>query len=278
MSRILWGLAVALCAFAAEGRVWAQTPQPEYHVVLTYIKVAPGMADAYRDHLVKVSAKVYEELFKDQPTLVTWSAASVMYGGPDSQYDVVTSALYSGSVAEPSTPPDALFQKAAGMTRADYMKKMDTLRTVVGTELLSSVSRSATPGGTKAGDFRVIQQLRAKPGMANEVSELLRTRLHPMMEMRRTGGELKAWAAWTRQFPSGTSSAYDMLLVNTYKDLASAVKGLDTSRTAEIFAKANPGKSYATYVNDARDYAEVVGRALHRIEALVERPAGPATR
>lgn len=273
MGRILSGLAVASCLVAAEGQVWAQVAQPEYYVVLTYMKVEPGMADAYRDHLVNVAPKFYEELIKEQPNFMAWSAATTMFGGTDAGYDVVTAALYSGLPPEPSTPADALYQKAAGMTRVDYMKKMATLRTVVGTELLSSIARSTAPGVAKVGDFRVIQQLRAKPGMGNELSELLRTRLHPMIDMRRTAGELKTWGAWGLQFPSGSSSAYDVMLVNTYKDMASAVKGLDTSKTAEMFGKANPGKSYATYVNDTRDYAEVVTRGMHRIIAMVERPA-----
>ncbi|BCS35420.1 hypothetical protein TBR22_A46470 [Luteitalea sp. TBR-22] len=273
MNRILSGLTVALCLGAAEGSALAQAAQPEYHVVLTYIKTAPGMQDAYRDHLVNVSSKFYGELLKEQPNLMGWSAASAMFDGVDSRYDYVTATIYSGLPPEPSTPADALYQRAAGMTRAEYVKKLATMRTVVGTELLSSISRSMAPGTARVGDFRVTQQLKAKPGMGNEVTDLLRTRLHPMMDMRRTAGELKSWGAWARQFPGGTSSTYDVLLVNTYKDMASALKGLDASKTADVFAKANPGKSYATYVNDARDYAEVAVRGLTRVVALVERPA-----
>lgn len=278
MNRILSGLTVALCVCAAEGSAGAQAAQPEYHVVLTYIKTAPGMQDAYRDHLVNVSTKFYGELLTEQPNLMGWSAASTMFGGVDSHYDYVTATIYSGLPPEPSLPSDAMYQKAAGMTRAEYVKKLGALRTIVGTELLSSVGRSMAPGTAKVGDFRVLQQLKTKPGMGNELTDLLRTRLLPMMDARRTAGELKSWGAWTRQFPSGTSSTYDTMLVNTYKDMASALKGLDASKTAEVFGKANPGKSYAGYVNDARDYAEVTSRVMHRVVALVERPAGPATR
>ncbi len=278
MNTILSGVTVALCVCAAEGSVWAQAAQPEYHVVLTYIKTAPGMQDAYREHLVKVSTKFYEQVLEEQPNLMAWSAASVLFDGVDSKSDYITATIYSGLPPEPSTFADALYQKAAGMTRADYVKKLGTLRTVVGTELLSSVGRSVAPATAKIGDFRVVQQLKTKPGMTNELTDLLQTRLLPMMDTRRTAGELKSWGAWTRQFPSGTSSTYDTMLVNTYKDMASALKGLDTSKTAEVFGKANPGKSYATYVNDARDYAEVTSRTMHRVVAMVERPAGPATR
>ena len=64
---------MALCVCAAEGSAWAQAAPTEYHAVLTYIMTAPGMQDAYRDQLVNVSTKFYEEMLKEQPTLVHWS-------------------------------------------------------------------------------------------------------------------------------------------------------------------------------------------------------------
>ena len=57
MKRILAGLTVAVCVFGAAGLAWAQAEQPPLHVVVSYFKVAPGMQDAYRDHLVNVSKK-----------------------------------------------------------------------------------------------------------------------------------------------------------------------------------------------------------------------------
>ena len=61
--------------------------------------------------------------------------------------------------------------------------------------------------------------------------------------------------------------------VTYYKDLASAAKGLDGTKTAEFFGKANAGKSYGTYVNNVRDYAQSQYRGVHQVVALVERPA-----
>jgi hypothetical protein len=279
MKRILSGLTVALCVCAAEGSAWAQAAPTEYHAVLTYIMTAPGMQDAYRDQLVNVSTKFYEEMLKEQPTLVHWSAASVMYPGlENNSFNYVTAAVYAGPPPEPSVPGDAIFQKVSGLTRVEYQKKLNTLRTVVATELVRSVSRLSPSGTLKVGDFRVTSQVRIRPGMGSEFADLIQAKMQPVMELRRSAGELKSWSAWTRQFPSGAASTYDALVVSYYKDLASAVKGLDASKTAEVFARAHPGKSYAAYVNDMRDYAEVQNRGLHRVVALVERPAPATTR
>jgi hypothetical protein len=279
MTRILSRLTVALCVCAAEGSVWAQVAPPEYHAVLTYIMTAPGMQDAYRDQLSKVSTKFYEELMKEQPTLVHWSAASVMYPGLENNtYNFVTAAVYAGPPPEPAVMADAIYQRASGLTRLEYTSKLNGLRTVVATELVRSVSRVTAPGTLKVGDFRVTSQLRVKPGMAGEFTDLIKSRLQPMMELRRSGGDMKSWSVWTRVFPSGAGTNYDALTVTYYTDLASAVKGLDATKTAEVFAKAHPGKAYAAYVNDVRDYAEQQSRAMHRVVALVERTAATSSR
>ena len=251
----------------------------EFHAVLTYIKTAPDTQDAYREHVVNVSTKFYEELLREQPTLVHWSAASVMYPGLENNtYNFVTAAVFAGPPPEPAVQADALYQKVSGLSRVEYVKKLNGLRTVVATELLRSVGRVSAPGTLKVGDFRVVNQLRIKPGMASEFVDLIQTKMQPIMELRRGAGELKGWSTWTRQFPAGASTTYDALTVSYFKDLASAVKGLDGAKTAEVFAKAHPGKNYAAYVNDVRDYVEVQNRAMHRVVALVERPAAPATR
>lgn len=279
MKRILSGLTVALSVCAADGSVWAQAAPPEYHAVLTYIMTAPGMQDAYRDQLVKVSTKFYEELMKEQPTLVHWSAASVMYPGlENNSYNFVTAAVYAGPPPEPTVMADAIYQRASGLTRVEYTSKLNGLRTVVATELVRSVSRVTAPNTLKVGDFRVTSQLRIKPGMGGEFVDLIQSRLQPMMALRRSGGDMKSWSVWTRLFPAGAATNYDAMTVTYYPDLASAVKGLDATKTAEVFAKAHPGKSYAGYVNDVRDYAEQQGRAMHRVVALVERTAAPGSR
>ena len=279
MKGIVSRFAVAVCLVAVSTFSWAQQPAepPELHVVVSYFKTAPGMQDAYREFVTSTSKKFYEEVLKEQPTLVHWSVARVMYTGADGPgYDFVGAAVYAGPPPEPKVFPDAMYQKASGMTRADYMKKLEGLRTAVGSDLLRSVARIAAPGTLKEGDFRAANQLRVAPGMGDEFSNLVRTTAQPLMDARRAAGELKSWSMWTRVFPAGAGTTYDALQVTYFKDLASAVKGLDGTKTAEFFVKANPGKSYGTYVNNVRDYAQSQLRGVQQIVALVERSAPAA--
>ena len=56
-----------------------------------------------------------------------------------------------------------------------------------------------------------------------------------------------------------------------FKDLASAIKGLDATKGVETFLKTHPGKNYAAYVNNGRDYSELQQRFVMQVIALVER-------
>ena len=214
MKRILAGVA-AVCVLGGAWLAQAQQPaEPELYVVVSYFKTAPGMQDAYREFVTGTSKKFYQELLKEQPTLVHWSVARVMFTGVDGpSYDFVGAAVYAGPPPEPKTYPDVLYQKVSGMTRADYMKKLDGLRTAVGSDLLRSVARVAAPGTIKEGDFRAVNQLRVSPGMNDEFTEMVRTTTLPLMDARRGAGELKSWSMWTRVFPAGAGTAYDALAV-----------------------------------------------------------------
>ena len=123
----------------------------------------------------------------------------------------------------------------------------------------------------KEGDFRVVAQLKIKPGMSDEYINMVQTVTQPVMAERVANGELKSWTVWGRVFPAGVAASYDGFTVQYFKDLASAIKGLDATKGIQAFQKVHPGKSYATYVNNARDYSDVQLRLVMQVFALVER-------
>jgi hypothetical protein len=256
----------------------AQPAQPDVHVVVAYFKAAPGQAEAYREYLTTVSKKFYQEMLKEQPGLMHWSAAQVMYPGEHGDYDFVSAAVYAGPPPEPTPPSDAMYQKITGATRADTMKRLDGLRTMVGSELLRRIGAAGPAGVIAEGDYRVVALVKVKPGMGSEFTGFVGGAQQGVLQVRAADAEFKSWSAWTRVFPAGGGERYDALTATYFKDLASAVKGLDGAKGAEAFAKAHPGKSYANYINDMRDYAELAGRGLHRVVAVVDRAAAPAAK
>jgi hypothetical protein len=93
----------------------------------------------------------------------------------------------------------------------------------------------------------------------------------PVMQARAANGELKTWSVWSRVFPAGAGTSYDALNVTYFKDLASAVKGLDTAKGVEAFQTVHPGGNYAGYINNVRDYSELQQRFLMQVVAMAER-------
>ena len=56
-----------------------------------------------------------------------------------------------------------------------------------------------------------------------------------------------------------------------FKDLASAIKGLDAVKGAEAFAKTHPSGNYGAYVTNQRDYSELQQRFVMQVISLAER-------
>jgi hypothetical protein len=251
----------------------AQPAQPDRYVVVSYLKVVPGQEAAYRAYLTSTAKKVYQELMAVNANLLTWSSAETMYQGMEhgSDFDFVGAAVYAGAPPEPGTNVDAAIMKATGMSQADLGKKLAAMRTVVGTEVLRYRAGTMAPGVLKEGDVRVVGRVKIKPGMGDEYLEMARSMTEPMMQARVAGGELKSWSLWSRVFPSGAATSYDALTVTYFKDLASAIKGLDAAKGLEVFQKTHPGKNYGAYVNNARDYSELQQRFVMQVISLVER-------
>lgn len=131
----------------------AQPAQPDRYVVVSYIKVVPGQEAAYRAYLTTTAKKVHQELMAANANLLTWSAAQTMYQGMEhgSDFDYVGAAVYAGAPPEPGVNVDAAIMKAAGLSQADLAKKLATMRTVVGTEVLPCrASKRTTSACTRA--------------------------------------------------------------------------------------------------------------------------------
>jgi len=256
------------------GTALAQQAQPDVYVSVTYIKVLPGQEEAYRTYLTTTGKKLFQEMMAANPSFLYWSSAKTMFQGTEhgADYDYIGASIYAGPPPEPGSTPDSIFQKAVGMSQAELGKKLAAMRTIVGTEVLRRQAGTTTvPSTLKEGDFRVVARIRIKPGMGNEYYETAQTMAQPMMQARTANGELKSWSVWSRVFPAGAGTSYDALTVSYFKDLASAIKGLDSTKGVETFLKVHAGKNYATYINNLRDYSELQQRFVMQIIAMTER-------
>ena len=137
LSRLSLAFVVAFTSLVGANAL-AQPAQPDRYVVVLDIKVVPGQEAAYRAYLTTTAKKVYQELMATNANLLTWSSAQTMYQGMEhgSDFDFVGATVYAGAPPEPGVNVDAAIMKAAGLSQADLGKKLATMRTVVGTEVL----------------------------------------------------------------------------------------------------------------------------------------------
>jgi hypothetical protein len=255
------------------GTALAQPAQPDVYVTVSYLKVLPGQEDAYRSYLTTTAKKLFQEMMAADPNFLSWNAARAMYQGTEHglDFDYVGASIYSGPPPEPGANLDSIYMKATGMSQADLVKKLATMRTVVATEVLRRRAGITAPVAPKEGDFRIVAQIKIKPGMGDEYYEMAQTVAQPMLQARAAAGELKSWSVWSRVFPSGAATSYDALAVTYFKDLASAIKGLDPTKGVEAFLKTHPGKNYATYINNGRDYSDMQQRFIMQVVTMAER-------
>jgi hypothetical protein len=260
---------IASCAAPA----LAQQAQPDLYVQVSYIKALPGQEAAYRSYLTTTGKKIFQEMQAADPNFLIWTSAQMMYTGAEhgSDFDFVGASVYSGTPPEPGANNDAIILKATGMSQADLAKKLSALRTIIGTEVLRYRAGTITPGVLREGDFRVVSRVRIKPGMGDEYYAMAKDVAEPVLKARVANGELKSWSLWQRIFPAGAATSYDSFTVTYFKDLASAIKGLDGAKGAEAFAKTHPARNYATYINNQRDYAELQQRLVMQVISLAER-------
>jgi hypothetical protein len=265
-------LALVLTALFSANAL-AQQAAPDVYVVVTYLKVLPGQEQAYRSYLTTTGKKLFQELMAANPGFLYWSSARTLYQGTEhgSDFDYVGASVYSGAPPEPGAIPESLYMKATGMTGPDLAKKLDAMRTIVGTEILRRRAAASSPAMPKEGEFRVVARVRIKPGMGAEYYEMAKTMTEPLAQARVANGEINAWSLWSRVFPAGAGTSYDALGVTYFKNLASAVKGLDATKGLETFMKVHPGKNYATFITNGAEYSELQQRMVMQVIAAAER-------
>lgn len=273
MKRVLLRLSLVLALVGLTAGA-ASAQQPDRYVVVSYIKVLPGQDEAYRQYLTTTGKKVFQEQMAANANFLTWSSARAMYNGvaEGADYDYVGASVYSGPPPAPGANMEAIVQKAAGMPFAELGKKLASMRTIVGTEVLRHRASAGSPGAYAEGDFRVVNRIKIKENMASEYLDAIQGMAQPIWQLRVANGEVKAWSLWSREFPAGAATSYDVLGVTYWKDLASAIKGLDPVKGMEAFTKAHPGKSYAAYISNMRDYSQLQQRNIMQVIALVSRP------
>jgi hypothetical protein len=258
-------LVLPLVAFAQQAR-----KADNQYAVLTYMRVPAENIAEYTEILRNNSKKVFTELM-NQPgsNLWAWSSAQMTYSGTHGgEANFVAASVYDGPPPNPNDAAlDAATRKVTGQDPVEYRKKLNTLRTVVGSELIRGVA--AARGSSQEGYYRVTTYAKLTPQKGAAYRAQTAAVWQPVYESLVKDGTIVSWGAWQYVFPRGAETPYDLVNSTTYKDLPSAVKGIESM--SQIFLKVHPDQNMVSAVDESRSNSKVVRTVLARIVAMAQK-------
>lgn len=266
----LFVLTLAATAFLfGTGAAFAQ--QKVNYRASTYVKIAPDKEEAATEFLKTNGMKLIQELISSR-RLASFAYLRIAYSGvPAADYNYVQAISYDGAPPEAMNlaARDQLYRKATGMSYAEYQQKLASFRSVVGT-VLSRVEADAP--GSQLAEGNYIQTVRWKitPTRGADYGNYLQKMLLPLNSQAVKDGRLVGWNATRTSYPAGSDAAYDATTVAFYKDLASALPTTPASpdQGQMNFAKAFPGQSFTTFVDEGRALRRAVRVDLWRVVAV----------
>ncbi|NWF84642.1 MAG: hypothetical protein HXY18_12515, partial [Bryobacteraceae bacterium] len=243
----------------------------DQYVVLSYFKVDQENLAAFEEWSRTNSKKVFTEMMNQAGSnLWGWNVARILYRGPDDDAPThVAASIYNGpppGTLEPAAL-DALYKKITAMDPAEYRKRLNSLRELLGTELVRGIAWAG--GSSPEGSYRVVTYSRLEPRRAAAHREAAASTWQPIYAAAAKEGKILAWSSWSYVFPRGMDAPYDILGATTYKDLPAAVRGY-TNMQAD-FLKVHPTKSWVGAVDEFRGNVTNRKAVVSRIIASVSK-------
>lgn len=213
--------------------------------VYTYIKVAPAQRDNYLK-LENAWKKIHAAKQK-AGILFSWSVNEVLSPtGASAEYNFVARDTYKGdsllaNYFEGNYMP-ANWKSLLTPAEVVLVNKTDAIRTIVKTEVYSSVAHVAGKNVNET-TITVINFFDHPEGKtrADHIKNEKEV-WQPVHAARVKDGVMLGWALMQLDFPFGSDQPYHELTLDAYKDMAQLLKPFFT----DYFAKVHPGKN----VND----------------------------
>ena len=252
----------------------AQTAQ--HYLGLTYIQTLPGKAEAFRK-FAETDLVKFGQMGVDEGTLDAYYVARLTapyVAGSD--YNYLQVVWYK---QRPSLAPldmkvwEARAKKAGYTSYQQYLDKRDSMAKIVRTAWRVSTARL---GDVKVGSYIRSASYQVEPEYRQEMIRFLRTYTMPLAQDRISAGSLQGWGV-SRPATAVTSddeAGFSFVVSNVLKDGETLMAGPGIL-TEEVFKKAVPGTTYATYMNELNAlnrHRKVVTTRIMEIVSLAGNP------
>jgi len=251
--------------------------QTETHYLgFTYYQTLPGKAEAFRK-FIETDMLKFGQMGVDEKNIDAYYVLRLTAPyTASSDYNFAQVVWYKN---RPSLAPldrkvwDARAKKAGYTDYQQYLDKRDTMAKVVRTTWRTSLSRI---GEIHAGNYIRSANYQVDADHRNEMARFLREYTMPIAQYRIGSGGLLGWGVSrpAAAVMSDDEAGFSFSVSNVLKDGETLLAG-PGALTEEVFKKAVPGKTYATYLNELNllnVHRKITMTRIHEVVVLAGNP------
>ncbi len=223
-------------------------------IVLNYMKVSPGMDDAYIQ--TEQFWKKIQEKRIEAGILTGWQVWRNVYAAADDPYQYITIDWYKNWEHSLASPPDGFWEEnIAPILNTEEDQKMwdKTLnsRTLVNKEVMHRVMEADNNQGAT---YILVNRMKVKQGMDNAYLESEGKYAKPLQEAKIKAGQMNHWGVW-QAWPY-KEGQIRFTTVDGYKSIEQMTGGGE-----DLLSKVHPGMTWDQWEEKV---------SAHRIQASVE--------
>lgn len=239
-----------------------------FYSVVNFMKVKPGMGDAYLDLETKIWKKFHESR-KKSGKIVNWMLFQVLSpSGSSVEYNYITVDVYKGAAGLASHyewDPAAM----EGILTDEEMKKAmktDEVRELVKSEVFRRRDAIWTEKEGATGIIQVANYMKFKEGVNGPEYKKVEDEIwKPVHEARVNDGGMTGWAVQSLELPYGSALPYDAVTVDVYETFEDMMAPFfDT-----YFPKVHPGKDVDDLLDKTGETHDLIkSDVLRRLDSL----------
>jgi hypothetical protein len=273
MKRSLLLLPLGLTVLLGVAYLAAQQSQRINYRSTVYVKVTPDKEAVMQDFVKTTARKLAQERIAAGEPITNFLVLRLAFqGSPALDYNYAVSTTYNGAppLADEAAR-DQIYRKATGMSYQQYMDKLPSMGTNVGT-VLSRVEAATPTNQVQDGNYIAVSRWKVTAGRGADYATFVQNMLLPLNSLAVKEGRSMGWSAARVVSPGGGDVPYDAVISNTVKDLAAALPTTVPNPDAGQmnFAKVFPGQNYAAFVTQGQTLRRLVRTELFQVIVAVQ--------
>ena len=191
---------------------------PEIYLIVDYMKVNPGMTDAYLQAETGAWKKFHQKR-KEAGQILDWSLTKVLYPtGANQEYNYFTVTVFKDWKSLGTLENDmlGLAQKSLSESEMNKLMGVEKFRTLVKTDVFRLRAGTQEPEGAPDAKYAVVNFMKYPEGGAGAFAEVETQVWQPVHQKRVDNGIMAGWGLYSLEMPFGTEVQYNAVTADFY--------------------------------------------------------------